>query len=80
MHYVYILESQAAPSRHYVGFTTELKARIASHNAGQNPSTARHRPWNLAGYVALPSEAKALAFERYLKSGSGRTFAKRHFL
>jgi len=80
MHYVYLLESHDDPSRHYVGVTAELKTRIASHNAGQIPSTAPHRPWNLAAYIGLPSETKAAALERYLKSGSGRTFAKRHFL
>jgi predicted GIY-YIG superfamily endonuclease len=80
MHYVYLLESHADPSRHYVGVTAELKTRLGSHNAGQNPSTASHRPWNLAAYIAIPSEPKAHAFERYLKGGSGRTFAKRHLL
>lgn len=80
MHYVYLLKSQRSPERHYVGFTANLKARLASHNAGQNRSTAPNRPWSLAAYLAFPHEPKALAFEQYLKSGSGRTFAKRHFL
>jgi hypothetical protein len=29
--------------------------------------------------VEFASEQTALRFERYLKSGSGRAFAKRHF-
>jgi putative endonuclease len=78
MHYVYLLESLVSPAKHYVGFTSDLKARLARHDAGQNPSTAFARPWELAGYVAFRTEAKAVAFEKYLKSGSGRTFAKRH--
>jgi predicted GIY-YIG superfamily endonuclease len=66
--------------QHYVGFTGDLKVRLASHNAGQNTSTALHRPWNLVGYLAFRDERKAVAFEKYLKSGSGRTFAKRRLL
>jgi len=80
MHYVYLLESLGNPDIHYVGFTADLKARLASHNAGQNASTALNRPWSLAGYFVFPNERKAHNFEKYLKSGSGRTFAKRHFL
>lgn len=80
MYYVYILESLAEPTRHYVGYTTDLKARLATHNAGGNLSTAPFRPWRLENYTAFSSEPKARAFELYLKSGSGRTFARRHFL
>lgn len=79
MHYVYLLSSHRDPQKHNVGFTQNLKMRLSGHNAGHNPSTAAHRPWNIAAYFALPSEKKALAFEDYLKSGSGKTFAKRHF-
>ena len=79
MHYVYLLESLAIPNQHYVGYTSDLKARLSNHNSGRNPSTATHRPWNLGVYTGFPAERKATAFERYLKSGSGRTFAKRHF-
>jgi hypothetical protein len=30
-------------------------------------------------YVGFEEEGKAHAFERYLKSGSGHAFARRHF-
>lgn len=79
MHYVYLLQSQRVPNQHYVGSTTNLRSRLVSHNAGQNASTAPFRPWAIAAYFAFPATRTALAFERYLKSGSGRTFAKRHF-
>jgi predicted GIY-YIG superfamily endonuclease len=72
------LGKRASPAKHYVGFTSDLKARLVRRNAGQNPSTAADRPWAIAGYVAFRLEAKAVTFEKYLKSGSGRTFAKRH--
>jgi putative endonuclease len=77
MHYVYILQSQSGEHR-YVGVTADLRDRLARHNSGQVPHTSKYLPWALQTYVAFPDESKAHAFERYLKSGSGRTFAKRH--
>lgn len=80
MHYVYLLQSAVDHRRHYTGFTHNLRARLASHNAGQNQSTVQGRPWRLVSYFAFAEEAKAREFESYLKSGSGKTFAIRHFL
>lgn len=79
MHYVYLIQSQRVPNQRYVGSTANLKSRLISHNAGQNTSTAPFRPWTIAADFAFPSTPKALAFEHYLKSRSGRTLAKRHF-
>jgi predicted GIY-YIG superfamily endonuclease len=42
--------------------------------------TARYRPWHLVCYLGFADETKTLAFEHYLKSGSGKAFLKRHFL
>ena len=78
MIYVYILESVSG-GHHYVGITRDLKDRFARHNAGQVPHTAKYMPWVLLSYTAFADEVKAHAFERYLKSGSGRAFAKKHF-
>jgi predicted GIY-YIG superfamily endonuclease len=78
VHYVYLLESSVDPTRRYTGYTTDLKIRLADHNSGKNQSTVSGRPWRLTAYFAFEDRAVALAFERYLKSGSGKTFAKRH--
>jgi putative endonuclease len=78
MKYVYILESLDA-GHFYVGITDDLRARLAKHNAGGVPHTSKYRPWRLRTYVAFSDEDLAVAFERYLKSGSGRAFAKKHF-
>jgi hypothetical protein len=43
------------------------------------PHTAKFRPWKVETAVAFSSETKARAFEKYLKSGSGREFSRRHF-
>jgi predicted GIY-YIG superfamily endonuclease len=76
---VYILQSLSGPRRPYIGVTSHVAARLADHNAGRCPHTARYRPWQLHVVIELPDEQRALAFERYLKSGSGRAFAKGHF-
>lgn len=77
MKYVYILKGLKDASRHYAGLTDDLKARLRRHNAGQVAHTSKYRPWRLKTYVAFSDDAKAAEFERYLKSGSGRAFAKR---
>ena len=59
--------------------TFDLRARLAKHNAGQVPHTSKFLPWKVATYIAFETLAKAQAFERYLKSGSGHAFAARHF-
>jgi predicted GIY-YIG superfamily endonuclease len=76
MKYVYILES--LESEHfYVGVADDVSARLIKHNAGEVPHTSKYRPWRVKTYVAFTDAKRALAFEKYLKSGSGRAFAKK---
>ena len=75
--FVYILKSQAASERYYTGITVDLRARLQRHNDGLVPSTKSNRPWAVKTYVAFSDADQALAFERYLKSSSGRAFAKK---
>ena len=77
--FVYLLQSVASPERTYVGLTSDVAARLRDHNAGKNPSTARHKPWEVIVAVEFRSEEGAVGFEQYLKTGSGRAFALRHF-
>ena len=79
MYHVYILRSLSNPAQYYAGFTEEKKQRLADHNAGHCPHTSKHRPWELRVVVSFAKREEALDFERYLKSGSGRAFASRHF-
>ena len=79
MFYTYILQSLRAPTQRYVGHAADLRARVAEHNAGKCPHTSKFLPWKLRVYVALESIEQAQQFEKYLKSGSGRAFANRHF-
>lgn len=78
--YVYVLQSEHSPDRHYVGLSSDVDARLALHNDGKSKHTAGNRPWILLAAVQFRNPASAAAFERYLKSGSGRVFAKRHFV
>lgn len=77
MYYVYLLKSVSDPTRRYVGFSTDLRQRLSDHNAGKLATTAKNRPWNLVTYLGFSSKGQALAFEAYMKSGSGHAFAKR---
>jgi len=78
-HYVYILVSETDPDRHYTGCTMDLTARLKEHNGGGGNHTAKHGPWRIETVIRFSSARKAHAFEVYLKSGSGREFARRHF-
>jgi putative endonuclease len=79
-HRVYVLESLVDPKRHYTGFTSgDVDARLIWHNDGLSHHTSKHRPWKVIVSIEFVEEDVAIAFERYLKSGSGRAFAKRHF-
>jgi putative endonuclease len=60
-----------------VGMTTDLKRRFQEHNPGKSSHTTKFSPWRLISYIAFSNRAKAEAFERYLKSGSGHAFAKK---
>ena len=78
MTYVYILRSVPHFDRFYVGVTNDLRTRLEKHNAGEVPHTSKYAPWAIKTYVAFTDEKRAMAFEKYLKSGSGRAFAKKH--
>ncbi len=75
MKYVYILESLSG-EHFYVGITGDLVARLSKHNSGEVTHTSKFRPWRIKTYIAFTDEARATAFEAYLKSGSGRAFVK----
>jgi predicted GIY-YIG superfamily endonuclease len=76
---VYILRSDTHPDRHYVGLTSNVDRRLEWHNTGPSGVTVHHRPWSLVVSLAFTDARTAGRFERYLKTGSGRAFAKRHF-
>jgi putative endonuclease len=78
-HYVYILQSLAVPEHFYTGLTEDLHDRLRRHNAGEVSHTSKFKPWVIKTAIAFRERERASAFERYLKSGSGRAFARKHF-
>jgi predicted GIY-YIG superfamily endonuclease len=80
MYFVYKLQSDKFPNEFYVGYTTDIKKRLAAHNNGQVPHTSKFKPWKMIFYFAISNKDKALEFEKYLKSGSGRAFLKKHLI
>jgi putative endonuclease len=78
-YYVYILQSKNYPDRYYTGYTINIKKRILKHNEGSVPYTSKYKPWKMNTAIAFNDKEKALSFEKYLKSHSGRAFAKKHF-
>jgi putative endonuclease len=76
--FVYVLRNGEKPARYYTGHTSDVTRRHAEHNAGSCIHTAKYRPWTVDVVIECPEERRAVAFERYLKSGSGVAFAKRH--
>ena len=77
MKYVYLIKSQSHPNQRYIGITSDLKKRLIVHNSGGSVHTSKFKPWKLVTYVGFSDASKALEFERYLKTGSGRAFAKK---
>ena len=76
---VYVLTSERHVGRYYTGITTDMDRRLAFHNAGESRHTASGRPWRVVATITFADPVRAGQFEMYLKTGSGREFARRHF-
>jgi predicted GIY-YIG superfamily endonuclease len=79
MKHVYLLESLRFPHRRYEGLTDDVSSRLKRHHDGEVPSTRPYRPWRLVVSIQFADDAKAAAFEQYMRSGSGHAFAERQF-
>lgn len=80
MWYVYILRSTSSQNQYYIGMTGDLQQRLADHNSGKSSHTAKFMPWTMAWYCAFLDKYKALEFETYLKSHSGRAFTNKRLV
>ena len=67
------------PDKHYTGKTQDLSSRLKDHNSGKVSHTSQYMPWRMINFFAFPTREKASAFEKYLKTHSGRAFASKHF-
>jgi predicted GIY-YIG superfamily endonuclease len=77
--FVYVLRSDAATPRYYVGLTDDPTRRVSAHNQGRSAHTSHRANWRVHVVIEFSTVEVAARFERYLKTGSGRAFAKRHF-
>lgn len=77
MYYIYLIKSIQYSEIFYAGYTTNLKQRLQAHNARKSKYTSQYRPWKLITFLGFSEQAKAKEFEKYLKSQSGRVFAKK---
>lgn len=76
MFYTYVLRSKK-DQKLYTGYTRALEKRFAEHNAGRNFSTRNRGPFELIFYEACSEQEDAMAREKFLKSGPGKTFIKK---
>jgi predicted GIY-YIG superfamily endonuclease len=79
MYYVYLIKSVNFPEVFYVGYTTNIEQRLETHNSGGSVHTRKDRPWELVVCMEFKDMRCAKEFETYLKSQSGRAFAKKRF-
>jgi len=76
MFYVYVLK--CSDDKPYIGCAHDLKERLSRHNKRNVPATKDRLPVKLINYFAFSNKYTAFEFEKYLKSGSGRAFIKKH--
>ncbi|MDH5722250.1 MAG: GIY-YIG nuclease family protein [Alphaproteobacteria bacterium] len=79
MFYVYILQSINTPEHFYTGLTVDLEKRVDKHNSGKSIHTNKFKPWKIRTYMVFDEKERAEKFEKYLKTSSGRAFAKKRF-
>ena len=77
---VYILQS-CIDRRYYIGMTSQLvEERLKDHNQGKSSYTKKFSPWKLVWFCCFSKEEKAMAFESYLKTGSGYAFSRKRLV
>jgi predicted GIY-YIG superfamily endonuclease len=78
---VYILKSLKNPSKNYTGITENLDKRLKERNSvTQTGYTKKFALWEKETYITFKDRLLAEKFEKYLKSGSGQAFLKKHFI
>ena len=65
---------------YYTGCTNNIEDRLKRHYKRYIPYTRDRLPIRLITRIEFYDKYKACHFERYLKSGSGKAFMKRHLI
>ena len=66
--YVYMLKSKSIKKVTYVGYTNNLKKRIALHNTGKGAKFTRGRKWGLIYKEKYKSKKEAITREYNIKN------------
>lgn len=66
-YYLYILQSEK-DNKLYVGYTDNVKRRLAEHNNGLSKSTKPRRPFRLVYQEEFSNKSEAAKKEWYLKN------------
>jgi putative endonuclease len=69
-YFVYVLKSQK-DNKHYIGSTSDVKKRLAFHNAGLQRSTKTRIPFVLIYQEEYATKQGAIRRELYIKSLKG---------
>src|SRR6056297_4000349 len=77
-HFVYILKCD--DGYYYTGCTKDLDDRLSRHHRGSVPATKDRRPVTLISYLAFSDKYKDFAYEKYLKTGSGKAVMLKRFV
>jgi len=67
MYYVYLLRALPNPKQTYIGYTSNLTERLATHNPGESPHSSKNKPWKIVFYSVFVEKETAKDFELYLK-------------
>jgi putative endonuclease len=74
MYTVYVLHSKVH-NKIYIGYTSNLDARLLSHNIlGNKGWTIKFRPWILVYTEEYAEKSQAMKREKELKTAKGREF------
>ena len=74
-YYVYVLKSEK-DGNNYVGYTNNLRERLALHNAGKVSSTKNRLPLKLIYFEGCLNQQDATKREKYLKTSWGKRYLK----
>ncbi len=66
--FVYLIKTiKGYKNKSYVGFTNNIKSRLAKHNANRGAKSTRGYKWELVFKKRFKSKSKALSYEYELK-------------
>jgi len=76
MYFVYILYSEKC-DRYYIGYSADVEARLARHNAGMVTATRNCKPYRLCVTKSFSSESEARKEEIRIKQQKSRKYIER---